>query len=691
MNVGGVERGTLDLARSLVKLGHTAIVVSGGGELVKELESGGAIHYQLPAGNKNLISIIRCIPRLAEIIRNERIDIVHARSRVPAIISFFACRMTGVAFITTCHGYYRKHPFSMFMGWGKRVIVLSNVIARHMIDDFSVPVDRIRIIPRSVDLERFTFTRRPRGAALNVGIIGRLTPLKGHIHFIKAMARVARAYPNLKIWIVGDAPASKAAYKDHVRLLVRRLGLWHCTEFLGTQRDIPSVLSQLDLLVLSTTAHEAFGRVIIEAQACGVPVVATAVGGVVDIIEEGVNGLLVPPADPEALAGAVERILGDPDLAGAIVENARKKVLEKYTLERMVGATLDVYRETLENRKILIIKTSSLGDVILSSAAIRAIRERFPKPARVSLLVGIGSREILLRNPHIDELLVCDLKNRDGGARGLWRLGRQLRKKGFDIVVDLQNSRISHALGALTLAPQRYGYDRKWGFLLNRRLKDDGPACGPVTHQFKLLKMLGIERECPLEVWPSGEDEARVDEFLAGQWLKPNEKLIGINIGASRRWVSKIWPSQHLKKLCEELQKRNLRVVVTGAPEDSRRAEEFCREMSSAGLINASGKFTLNQLACLVRHCAAFVSGDSAPLHVAAAVGTPFVALFGPTSPERHLPPARRFVLLKGVSACAPCYKSSCKHHSCMMSIRPEAVLRALEGLLTQEPANGDI
>ena len=139
LNVGGVETGTLDLAKYLVRSGHKAVVVSNGGELVKELESCGAIHYRLPVHKKSLLSIIRMVSRLSEIIRQERIDIVHARSRVPAWIAFFAARKTNTVFITTCHGYYKKHPLSEVMGWAKRVIVLSNVIARHMIDDFGVP------------------------------------------------------------------------------------------------------------------------------------------------------------------------------------------------------------------------------------------------------------------------------------------------------------------------------------------------------------------------------------------------------------------------------------------------------------------------------------------------------------------------------------------------------------------------
>ena len=244
-------------------------------------------------------------------------------------------------------------------------------------------------------------------------MIGRLTPIKGHLHFIKAMSRVARVVPRLKIWIVGDAPPSKEAYKEQIQVLVKRLGLWHCTQFLGTQRDIPAILTHLDLLVLPTTTHEAFGRVIIEAQACGVPVVASRVGGVVDIIDDEKTGLLVPPADPQSIAEATLKIFKDTQLSRTLAENAYKKVKELYNVELMIKKTMDVYEDALSSHKILIIKFSSLGDIILSTAGLRAIREKFPPHYKISFLVNEESKDVLLSCPYIDELLVCDFKNKD--------------------------------------------------------------------------------------------------------------------------------------------------------------------------------------------------------------------------------------------------------------------------------------
>ena len=215
MNVGGVERGTMDLARYLAEHGHQSIVVSNGGTLVPTLEAQGTRHYTLPVHDKNIFVMQDCVKELERIIREEKVDIVHARSRVPAWIAYFACRRTEAEFLTTCHGYYSRHPLSHIMGWGKRVIVISEIIGRHMIENFHVQPENIRLIPRSVNLERFAFReRQPGQSSFVVTIVGRITPLKGHTFFLKAMVKVIRQMPYVRARVVGEAPPNKQAYKE---------------------------------------------------------------------------------------------------------------------------------------------------------------------------------------------------------------------------------------------------------------------------------------------------------------------------------------------------------------------------------------------------------------------------------------------------------------------------------------------
>lgn len=348
LNVGGVETGTVDFAKYLVKLGHKSVVVSHGGTLSKRLISEGSRHYALPVHRKNLFTAYCCVQKLVNIIRDERIDIVHARSRVPAWIAYWACRRTKTRFLTTCHGYYSKHFFSQVMGWGSVVIAISEIIAKHMREDFGVPKERIRVIHRGVDLERFgALSRVVQRDTKSVLMIGRITPLKGHAYFLKSMARVLEQLPAVKVLIIGDASPKKQIYKDKIVLLIKQLGIEHQVELMGNRSDIPELLSTADCLVLSTITQEAFGRVIIEAQAAGVPVVATRVGGVTEIIEHEKTGLLVQPKNTDEMAQAILRILNDAEFSSKLVIKAKEKIKSDYTLDRMAELTLTVYRELL--------------------------------------------------------------------------------------------------------------------------------------------------------------------------------------------------------------------------------------------------------------------------------------------------------------------------------------------------------
>lgn len=687
LEIGGVETGTIDLSRYLVEKGHKSIVVSGGGRLVKELDLMGARHYNLPVGKKSVINVIRMSRELAHIIRAEEIDIVHARSRVPGLIAFIACKLTNRPFITTAHGYYKKHYLSSVMGWGKYVIVASNVMAKHMATDFRVPYERIRLIPRGVDLKKFPF-RDPMQHSFGeftIGMVSRITPLKGHADFIKAVNILNRQMPRLKVVIIGSAPKDK--YKEDLDILIRRFGLTRVVEFAGAAHDVPAVMKKLDLLVSATVTPEAFGRVIIEAQASGVPVVATRVGGVVDVVEDGRTGLLCNPQDPKDMAEKILKLYRSKDLWEKLAKEGRRSVEEKFLLNTMTERTIAVYDEALKSKNMLVIKMSAIGDVILSVPSLRAIREA-NKDARIKLLVGVESREALDRCPYIDDMIVCDFKHRDKGIKGLLNIATELRRSCFDIVIDLQNNKRSHALALLSLAPLRYGYDnRKWSFFLNRKIKDDAPYLDPIEHQFRTLKLAGIKCEDKhLELWPGEAEEKAVEAFLAENWIKPDQPIIGINIRASSKWSSKNWPVNYIAGLCDKFAKdHNMRVVLTGSKGDVEYAQRIASIARSKPVI-AAGRTLILELAALIKRCKVYLTPDSAPLHIAAAVGTPIVALFGPTDPTRHAPPAKDIVILKKELKCSPCYDPKCaKQNACMREITIDEVYQAMKGYVDRQ------
>jgi ADP-heptose:LPS heptosyltransferase len=183
-------------------------------------------------------------------------------------------------------------------------------------------------------------------------------------------------------------------------------------------------------------------------------------------------------------------------------------------------------------------------------------------------------------------------------------------------------------------------------------------------------------------MFPTAEDDRFVEDFLKSQWLAENQKLVGIHITASPRWQTKVWPAGNIVRLCEELGKRDIRVVITGTDKDRVLVTSLAAGVKNLKLINSCGKLTINQLACLIKRCAVYITGDSAPLHIAAGVDTPVIALFGPTDPKRHMPPARVCSVIRKKLPCSPCYKPKCAHGKCMSSITAEEVMAEVDKLL---------
>jgi lipopolysaccharide heptosyltransferase II len=472
-----------------------------------------------------------------------------------------------------------------------------------------------------------------------------------------------------------------------MNLLIKRLCLNGIIEFLDETDDVPSMLSKMDVLVSANTLQEAFGRIIIEAQSSGVPCVATRVGGVVDIIEDGVTGFLCEPSSPQDMARKILLLYRDERLRNTMAKNARKSVEEKYALDKMMQSTLGVYEDCMKSFRILIIKISALGDVILSIPSIRAIRAKYPK-ATIKVLVGLESRDVLKNLPYIDEIIISDFKNRDRHLKGFMRIANILRNEDFDIVVDFQNNKKSHCLSFLSFAPIRYGYDNgKFSFLINRKVKDSGLPLDPVEHQTKVLHLVGtpgkIDKE--LKLTPSREERLWAKKFLKDNWVNPARPIISLNLESSSRWITKRWPIEYFVELSEKLAKEFLvRVIVTGQNPSDERNKKFQKSANCKPILSI-GKTTLGQLMALIETSSLLVTSDSAPMHIASACGTPFIALFGPTDPRRHLPPAEDYKVIKKDMKCAPCYKATCsKGYTCMKAIKPDEVFDAVCELLNE-------
>ena len=350
LDQGGVERGTVDLAREFVKKGHSVFVISSGGSLVRELKKSGTTHITLAIHKKDPSIILRILD-VTKIIKAKKIDVVHASSRVPAWIGFFACKLTGTPFVTSCHGFYSKHFFSRVMGWGDPVMVISKTIEKRMMQDFNVAEDRIRLVYRGLNIDSYKYfpdkydTESEKYLVVN---IARITPIKGQYEFLKAMKIVKdRFNKDVKIWIVGGVDINKEGYLHKLSSLVKELDMTDSVRFFGLISDVGSILKEADCLVLSSNVPEGFGRTIIEAGASGTACCASGIGGITEIIEDGVSGLLFPPGNEEKMAEAIIKMLSDRAFCKSCAANLRAKVEKDFTLEQMASKTFAVYEEAI--------------------------------------------------------------------------------------------------------------------------------------------------------------------------------------------------------------------------------------------------------------------------------------------------------------------------------------------------------
>lgn len=359
---GGVERGAVDLAAALVASGWTAYVASAGGPMEHQLARAGADHITLPLASKNPLVMRRNAARLIDIVRRCRIDIVHARSRAPAWSAWWAARAARRRFVTTFHNAYDtdlplKRRYNSVMAKGERVIAISEFVGEHVAEVYGVGADRLRVIPRGVDLDVFdpgrvggeriatlaAQWRVPEDSTV-VMLPGRLTRWKGGLDFIAAIARLGRR--DLCCLLVGAE--QRRGFRKELEAAIDRFGLVGLFRIVEDCRDMPAAYALADVVVSASTDPEGFGRVIVEAQAMGKPVIATDHGGARETIVPGATGWLAAPGDPAALAAAIGEALAlDAAERAAFARRAKAHVAAGYTRELMCARTIDVYEELL--------------------------------------------------------------------------------------------------------------------------------------------------------------------------------------------------------------------------------------------------------------------------------------------------------------------------------------------------------
>ena len=297
--------------------------------------------------------------RIRRVIEAQAVDLVHANNSLPNNRpSVLAARWAAVPVICHFRMFKTINAFDRWLGRHAAAhVYISKSVADHHIAQ-GLPAEKARVIYNAVDLSQFdpamdsAAVRREFGLQpehLVVGNVGRLDWWKGHDVFLRAVASLAGHMPGLYALVVGgvDNEPVNQAYAADLRALTRELLLSERVIFAGHRDDVPSILPALDLVVHSATQPEPFGRVVIEALSARRPVVAAAAGGVPEIVEDGIEGLLVPPGDVGALAGAMATLLSDGKKAKAMAQAGYQRVCRQFTVQKQVSAVQTLYQSVL--------------------------------------------------------------------------------------------------------------------------------------------------------------------------------------------------------------------------------------------------------------------------------------------------------------------------------------------------------
>ena len=335
---------------------------------------------------------------------------------------------------------------------------------------------------------------------------------------------------------------------------------------------------------------------------------------------------------------------------------------------------------------ILIIKPSSIGDVIHALPFLKAIRGRYPNAA-ISWLINRGIDEIIRDNPNLDEVILFDRK-RWGGFddigykfRGLTEFIRELRRKRFDLVIDLQGLFRSGLIAYLSGAGYRIGFANAREFspiFYNYKVSHPPIEMHAVDRYLLIAKELGADinkKDFKINI-PEKEKG-----YAAGLISRIKKRpLIAIN--PSARWEAKMWPLKRYAELIDTIAaKLKAQPFLIGSKEDEVRINELLSMVQSKPL-NLSGKTSLLQLSALLKKADLLITNDSGPMHIAAAVETPVVAIFGPTRPVRTGPYGNGHVVLQSSLSCVNCLKKRCNDLKCMEAIAVDDVLTAVKGIL---------
>ncbi len=361
LEVGGVPRAVLSLARGLRARGDDVIIASGGGAWVASAEALGASHWHAPLATSAEFSpqVFAAARGLAARVRREPVDLLHGHTRVGQVVAARLSRRLRIPYVVTWHGFFRPNlGRRLWPCTGDAAIAISEPVRQHLIQTFRVPSRRVHLVPHGIDPAPFESPIDPsaqqalraqlglQGTERIVGTMARLVPSKGVDQLIRSLPRIRERLPQARLVILGDG----AARGDLERLAVS-LGVGEAVRFAGALTESRAALSLMEVFVFIPADREGFGLSLLEAMASARPIVAIRRGGGAPwVLEQSHAGTLIEPDDPRALAEAVCRWLDDPEAARREGERGRAVVKAQFSYDHMIDRTRAVYQELLNGR-----------------------------------------------------------------------------------------------------------------------------------------------------------------------------------------------------------------------------------------------------------------------------------------------------------------------------------------------------
>ncbi len=368
LSAGGVERTVLEVTEAIVEAGGRALLASKGGRLEEEFSRLGGELIRMDAKSRNPVIIKVNEVKLRQIIREQKVDLVHARSRAPAWSAWAAAKAEGVPFVTTYHGAYSgtsglKRAYNSVMAKGDLVIANSEWIAAHIAEVHGIDPARIVTIPRGVDLEAFDpaavaparveALRKAWGLEGDTRLVlllpGRLTSWKGQGLALEALGLLApEERAGLMLILAGDAQG-RDSYVSDLEHQITRLGLTGQARIVPHVTDMPAAYLAAGLVLAPSTRPEAFGRVAAEASAMARPVIVADHGGARETVIEYETGTRAEPGSARALAGAIRAMLSvGPASRASMGRQGRDHIIRHFSKRGLQAATLSVYKRLLE-------------------------------------------------------------------------------------------------------------------------------------------------------------------------------------------------------------------------------------------------------------------------------------------------------------------------------------------------------